>query len=128
MLKVAKMFVNPYSKGGKMVAFVDAIFKLTDDGDGVMKISGCKIFKGDDGKLSFALPSRKDEKDPTKWYPIISIDKEKKDGQELIAYLNEEATKAYNAKMKGGGDSKPKANAPKQEAKNESLDDADLVF
>jgi hypothetical protein len=128
MLKVAKMFVNPYSKGGKMVAFADVIFSLTDGGDGVLKVSGCKIFKGDDGQLSLALPSRKDEKDATKWYPVMSIDKEKKDGQEMIAYLNAEATKAYNAKLKGGGDSKPKSNAPKSEFNNNTLDDADLIF
>lgn len=131
MLKVAKMFVNPYDKGGKMVAFADVMFSLTEGGDGVMTVRGCKIFRDDNGSFNLALPSRKDEKDPSKYYPVISVDREKKDGQEFISYLNEEATKAYNAKVRSGGGDKPKKTNPKPtntNTKADSLDDADLLF
>jgi hypothetical protein len=133
MLKVAKAFVTPYGKGGKMVAFVDVIFGLTEGGDGVMTVRGFKIFKDDDGKFNVALPSRKDDKDPNKYYPIISIDREKKDGQEFYDHLNDTVVRAYHAKVNGapGKPTSPKPTMQKSQAastKSDSLDDADLLF
>jgi DNA-binding cell septation regulator SpoVG len=135
MLKVAKMNVYPYDKGGKMVAFLDVTFSLLEGGDGVLVVRGCKIFRSDDGGYNVALPSRKDEKDPNKYYPIISIDKEKAEGQELISYLNQEATKAYNARVRNGGTKKPQQTANKQaspttnkQTQTNVIGDEDLPF
>ncbi len=131
MLQVAKMSVWPYDKGGKMVAFADIYFSLLDGGDGVLIVRGCKIFKADDGGYNIALPTRKDDKD-NKYYPVVSIDKDKKEGLEFLTYLNQEATKAYNSKVRNGGNQKPKQQAQKQApvSNNKSSDilDADLLF
>jgi hypothetical protein len=120
MLKITKIFARKY-ESGKLAGFADIQFALSEDGPGCLTIKGFKLFRNDDGEIWVALPSNKDEKDPTKYFPTVIVDKEKEDGKKFLAYLNTKAQEAY-AQL---GKKSAKADSKKDSS---TIADADLMF
>jgi len=93
-MKVAKVWLNKY-ESGKLLGFADITFSLTDGGDGCFTVRGWKIFKDDNGGITVATPSKKDEKDG-KYYPLVQILDENTDGQALLAHVKEAVAMKFN--------------------------------
>jgi len=101
-MQVSKVWINPYEKG-KLLGFADVKFKLSNNGQGCMTWRGFKLFKDDGGEIQLGLPSREVMKDGKKeYFPVINLDKENKDCQELLSHITSEVVKAYEEKLNEG--------------------------
>ena len=109
-MQVSKVWVNPYEKG-KLLGFADVKFALKNGGQGCMTWRGFKLFKDDSGEIQLGLPTREVMKDGKKeYFPVINLDKDNADCEELMSHITAEVVKAYQAKLNegpSGGSSEP---------------------
>ena len=104
--------INKINDGtGKVKAFVNVLFSLTEDGDAVLTINGCKLIEGSKG-LFVAMPSQPYEKDgEKKWSDIVFLDtRENEDARELQKSINEVVIAEWN-KVNGGNNKKRQSNS-----------------
>jgi DNA-binding cell septation regulator SpoVG len=136
-MNVAHVFIKPYNSG-KLRAFANVIFKTRPDGDGVIIISGFKVFDGQNG-LWVARPSQK-KNNSNEYVDLVSLVRDKEndnkptaESQEWMDEVSDAVLRAYNRAMQAENSSPVQSSQPTQArtqpVQNQfPIDDSDIPF